>query len=141
MSAKFFLDTNILIYAFSRQDPAKRIQARSLVRSAVQEGIGTISWQVVQEFFHAALHRSSLEPAPDALSDYARTVLFPLCQVWPSIDLWLKALAIQRQTQYRFYDSLIVASALASGARLLYSEDFQSGRMIGDLRIENPFLS
>jgi predicted nucleic acid-binding protein len=41
---------------------------------------------------------------------------------------------------YRFYDSLIVASALNSGARILYSEDLQHGRRIGDLRIENPFL-
>ena len=40
---------------------------------------------------------------------------------------------------YRFYDSLIVAGALASGARTLYTEDLQSGRELRGLRIENPF--
>jgi predicted nucleic acid-binding protein len=68
------------------------------------------------------------------------TVLIPMRQVWTRAELWLKALEIQAQTRYRLYDSLIVASALASGARILYSEDLQSGRMIGDLLIENPFV-
>lgn len=43
------------------------------------------------------------------------------------------------QTQYRFYDSLIVAAALASGAAVLFTEDIQHGRALGSLRIENPF--
>jgi predicted nucleic acid-binding protein len=34
---------------------------------------------------------------------------------------------------------LIVAAALEGGCSLLYSEDLQSGRNFGDLRIENPF--
>ena len=139
MNDRFFLDTNILLYAFSQQDQAKRDKARSLVRAAAQEGSGVISWQVVQEFLHAALHKSSIAPQAGSLSDYARTVLFPMCQVWPGTELWLKALEIQARTQYRFYDSLIVASALAAGARILYSEDLQPGRVIGDLLIENPF--
>jgi predicted nucleic acid-binding protein len=33
-----------------------------------------------------------------------------------------------------------VASALASGANELYSEDPQAGRKIGNLQIVNPFL-
>ena len=139
MNDRFFLDTNILVYAFSKQDQAKRDKARSLVRAAAQEGLGVISWQVVQEFLHAALHKSSIEPQAESLSEYARTVLFPMCQVWPGNELWLTALEIQARTQYRFYDSLIVASALAAGTRILYSEDLQPGRVIGDLLIENPF--
>jgi predicted nucleic acid-binding protein len=45
----------------------------------------------------------------------------------------------KRQTQYRFYDCLIVSAALASGASVLLSEDLQEGRVIGGLTIRNPF--
>jgi predicted nucleic acid-binding protein len=38
-----------------------------------------------------------------------------------------------------WYDALIVAAAMEGGCSLLYSEDLQSGRRFGDLRIENPF--
>lgn len=41
--------------------------------------------------------------------------------------------------QYRYYDSLIVASALVAGANILYSEDLQEDRIIGNLKIVNPF--
>jgi len=41
-----------------------------------------------------------------------------------------------------FWDSLIVASALAGGADILYSEDMQDGlRVSGQLNIVNPFDS
>lgn len=48
---------------------------------------------------------------------------------------------VKAGTDYRFYDSLIVAGALAAGAERLYSEDMQNGRKIGDLVIANPFLA
>ncbi|MEO7100039.1 MAG: hypothetical protein ABI162_11800 [Luteolibacter sp.] len=38
-------------------------------------------------------------------------------------SIYQKALQIQRETQYCFHDSLVVATALVSGAPILYSED------------------
>jgi predicted nucleic acid-binding protein len=38
-----------------------------------------------------------------------------------------------------FWDALIVQAALDANCRVLYSEDFQSGRTIRGLRIRNPF--
>jgi predicted nucleic acid-binding protein len=43
------------------------------------------------------------------------------------------------RTPVVWYDALIVAAAMEAGCKLLYSEDLQSGRRFGDLRIENPF--
>jgi predicted nucleic acid-binding protein len=37
-------------------------------------------------------------------------------------------------------DALIVVDATEAGCSLLYSEDLQSERRFGDLRIENPFI-
>jgi predicted nucleic acid-binding protein len=136
MSADCFLDTNVLVYAFDRSDETKRGRALSLCQA---EQPWQISWQVVQEFCAVALHRFKVPLDARFLSEYLEVILLPHCRIMPTERLYLSALRIQRETQYRFYDSLIVAAALESGAVVLYSEDLQHGRRIGDLRIVNPF--
>jgi predicted nucleic acid-binding protein len=136
MSARVFLDTNVLVYAFDREAQAKRELTRSILLGAQD---WSISWQVVQEFSNVALHRFKKPMASADLEDYLGLVLMPHCHVMPTKDLYLSAIRIQSQTNYRFYDSLIVASALVAGARQLYSEDMQAGRKIGELEIVNPF--
>jgi predicted nucleic acid-binding protein len=140
MSADYFLDTNVLVYSFDDSAPAKRDIAQGLIATALRQGCGVVSWQVVQEFLNVALHKWE-EPmnAGDA-GEYMSGTLEPLCAVFPSANLWRTALSLQAQSQYRFYDSLIVASALQSGSRILYSEDLQEGRRFGDLEILNPFV-
>jgi predicted nucleic acid-binding protein len=140
MNADYFLDTNVLLYTFDPSDPRKQRIARMLVDGAMQEGRGLISSQVCQEFCNVMLHRMVPPVPPDRLSDYLETTLYPLIRVLPSPRLCAEALMIHQQTQYRFYDSLIVAAAIESGAAVLYSEDLQHGRVIGNLRILNPFL-
>ncbi|MFT4176676.1 MAG: PIN domain-containing protein [Luteolibacter sp.] len=135
MSAKVFLDTNILAYTFDRDSPSKRARTTSLLR----EENWAISWQVVQEFSSVALHRFSVPLTEKDLADYIDLILMPRCNAMPSRSIYLRALEIRKLTGYRFYDSLIVAGALESGAETLYSEDLQNGRTIGSLKIVNPF--
>lgn len=139
MSARIFLDTNILVYSFAAEEPAKQQRARDLIRDLIKTGNGIISWQVVQEFLNVSTHKFKVPLTSEEALDYLEHVLVPLWKVAPSPTLFQEALNIQRQTKYRFYDSLIVAAAIQSKATLLYSEDLQHGRMFGTLRIENPF--
>ena len=141
MNADFFLDTNVLVYTFTPEEPEKCGRARALVRSALQTGRGVISWQVVQEFLAVALHKFQRPLALAEAEEYRETVLSPLCRVYPSMSLYRDALLLHLETRYRFYDALIVASALAAGVGILYSEDLQDGRVIRGLRIRNPFRS
>ena len=39
----------------------------------------------------------------------------------------------------QFWDALIVEAALKAGCTQLFSEDFQTGRKFGTLRVVNPF--
>ena len=49
--------------------------------------------------------------------------------------------ALRIRYSFSFWDSLIVATALQSGAETLYSEDMQHGFVVdGRLRIINPLL-
>ena len=135
MSASVFLDTNVLVYAFDSSAPGKRLRANELLR----QPDWVVSWQVIQEFSNVALHRFRVPMQTGDLTDFLDGIVWPRCAVFPSPALYRAALGIHQQTQYRFYDSLIVAAAIASGAQALYSEDLQHGRAIESIRIENPF--
>jgi predicted nucleic acid-binding protein len=63
-----------------------------------------------------------------------------LLTVYFSIELYRKALDLARRDRLNWYDALIVAAALQSRCKILYTEDLQHGRRFGDLVVENPFL-
>lgn len=102
MNAEVFFDTNILIYTFDATAPAKRKIARTLLREALEEGNGAISWQVAQEFLNAARHKFENPLTPGEASDYLDQVLMPLWKVSPTAELFQEASGIQRKSQYRF---------------------------------------
>jgi predicted nucleic acid-binding protein len=64
----------------------------------------------------------------------------PLLAVHSSYSLYGQALELTRSNSISWYDSLIVAAAMESDCRILYSEDLQHGQKLDNLRIQNPFL-
>ncbi len=135
MSVEIFLDTNVVIYSFDHTSPAKRDRAAGLMRG----DSWAVSWQVVQEFSSVALHRFSNPMLESDLAEYLDVILMPKCRVMPTAAIYRQALEVRKRTGYRFYDCLIVAAALECGAKVLYSEDMQHGRKIGELMVVNPF--
>ena len=141
MSAEYFLDTNIFVYTFDLQYPEKQKRSRELVERALKDGAGCISFQVVQEFLNVATRKFSVPLSPADAHDYLARVLGPLCEVFGTIGLYEETLEIMFRWHYSFYDSLIIASALAADCRILYTEDLQHGQTIKNLHIRDPFLS
>ena len=140
MSGSFFLDSNIFIYSFDANAPAKAKRAVQLIRQAVDSGRGIVSYQVVQEFFNVALRRFSRPMHVEEAEQYLMTVFRPLLAVHSSPALYHEALQIAGRFQLRWYDSLIVTAALDSQCQTLYTEDLQHGQQIEGLRIINPFV-
>jgi predicted nucleic acid-binding protein len=70
---------------------------------------------------------------------YLDTVLSPLCEVYPNVELYRQVIGVREETDYTFYDSLIVAAALEAGCKTIYSEDLQHNRKLHGLEIKNPF--
>ena len=139
MSAEFFLDTNVFIYHLDATDLAKHATAELIVRDALAEGNGCISYQVVQECLNVALRKAEIALPVDAARSYLDTVLAPLMQVPASETLYHRALDVQARWRFGFYDSLIVAGALSAGCSTLLSEDLQHGQRIEGLTVVNPF--
>jgi len=129
-----FLDTNVLVYLLSG-DPAKARRAEALLR----EG-GWVSVQVLNELV-SVLRKKLRMDWPDI-----ETVLAAVQACCDVVDLDLlmhqEALLLARLHQLAWYDALIVAAAQRSGARTLWSEDMQHGRVFEDgLRVANPFAA
>ena len=130
--AKVFLDTNVLIYAFSDD-------ARAIVAEALLDRGGDISVQVLNEFANVARRKlgfdwRQIEQALAAIRTLARAI--------HPIDLatHTDAIALAQRYGFSFYDALIVASALRARCKVLFSEDMQDGLVVGDgLKIANPF--
>jgi predicted nucleic acid-binding protein len=139
MNDRYFLDTNILVYCFDRDDQCKQSIAETLVGEALSDHKGAISSQVIQEFLNVATRK--FEEPMDLLQSrmYLETVLVPLCEVFPSLSLYQQALGIQHETRYSFYDSLIIAGAIETNSQIIYSEDLQAGQSVRGLNIVNPF--
>ena len=140
MSDRFFLDSNIFIYSFDRTAAAKARKAQQLIRLALTSQKGVVSYQVVQEFFNAALRRFVVPITVSEDEQYLATVLGPLLSVHSSTSLFVQALRTQAATRYSWYDSLIISAALQAKCDVLYTEDLQHGQKVGPLRIVNPFL-
>lgn len=140
MSDRFFLDTNIFVYAFDVLAVSKADVSERLIRAAVDSGKGVISYQVVQEFFNVNYRRFPKPMHIVEAEQYLSTVLRPLCVVHSSPALFRKALQLVDRFRLHWYDGLIVGGALEAKCGILYSEDFQNGQKFDDLEIRNPFL-
>jgi len=134
MPDKVFIDTNIVVYSLG-ENSLKAHQAAPLF-----VGLPTISTQVVSETANVAAKRLGLKAVE---LRKLITVLESMCKVEiVSLSTIHKALDVHDRYRFSWYDSLIIASALESGCKILYTEDMQHGQIIeGALMIQNPFLA
>lgn len=139
MSDKFFLDTNVFVYAFDDRNPGKRHTALGLIRRAAIGQAGAVSYQVIQEFFNVVLVKSAVRMRHEDARQFLVTVLRPMLAVHSSVTLFNEAIALQERYRLSWYDSLIVAAASQAGCNLLYTEDLQDGQRFGDVLVRNPF--
>lgn len=140
MPAENFVDSNIFVYMLDISAPAKRQRARELVYGLLDDRTGCISYQIVQEALNVLIGK--LGEPPDAVTSFLEEVLLPLWrinEINATPELYRSGLRVQARYGFSFYDSLIVAAALAAGCTTLYSEDMQDGQRIEGLTIRNPF--
>jgi predicted nucleic acid-binding protein len=137
MSAKCFVDTNILVYAHDASAGVKHERARALVEGLWHSRAGVVSTQVLQELSvnvrKKALKPLGLEATRELVSDYL---------AWHVVvndgDAVVVALDLEKRYRVSFWDALIIHAAQVAGAEVLYSEDLSDGQRYGDVRVVNP---
>jgi predicted nucleic acid-binding protein len=137
MSDKYFVDTNILMYAHDTSAGVKHERAKALVEELWRDRTGVVSTQVLQEL-SVNLRRKAGRPIDvkatrEIVADYL---------TWQVVvnggESILEALDLEARFQVSFWDALVLQAAQAAGADILYSEDLSHEQRYGSVRVINP---
>lgn len=139
MSDRYFVDTNILVYAHDRTTDLKHERAKALIERLWDSGEGILSTQVLQELC-INLRRRIKEPLPTAqvrqlIRDYSTWQI-----VVNTPDSILHSLELEARYVISFWDALILNAAIIGGASLVYSEDLAANQKYGPVQVVNPLL-
>lgn len=134
------IDTNILVYTFDQNEPARQDRAIQVLRALEESASGRLSVQCLAEFAAVVLRR--LRPvmsSVDTMTQVARfQQIFPVYNLTPMIVL--EALRGVQAYQLPYYDAQIWASARLNQIPVIFSEDFNQGTLEG-VRFVNPLAA
>jgi predicted nucleic acid-binding protein len=132
-----FVDTNVLLYAISR-DPEERDKAQRANAILAARDVA-LSVQVLQEFYVQATR----ETRPDRLAHEQASKLvnsFLRFQVQETTTGIVQAAVGTRQRfGISYWDAAILEAARALGCEVVLSEDLDAGQDYAGVRVENPF--
>jgi predicted nucleic acid-binding protein len=132
-----FVDTNVLLYAISR-DPVEQDKAKRAGVVLADRDLA-LSVQVLQEFYVQATRASRPDPishqqAVRLITSFRR---FPVQDVTSAIVM--AALDTRQRFQLSFWDAAIIEASRALGCTEVLSEDLGDGQDYAGVRVVNPF--
>ncbi|MCB1876545.1 MAG: PIN domain-containing protein [Chromatiales bacterium] len=135
MPARIFLDSNILVYAFSETEPEKCRIARELW--LLPEA--WVSTQVLNEVANVLRRKFRLpfHQIGEVILEINRT----LAVLTVDYDIIEKAITLAQRHPHSYFDALMLAAASHLECETLYSEDLQHQAKIQGVKIINPFIS
>jgi predicted nucleic acid-binding protein len=136
MTARSFLDTNVLVYTDDKAAPAKQRIALDLVTTHRLAGTGVVSLQALQEYFVTITRKLHVDPQ---IARRKVELLAEFDVAAPDVADILAAIDLQRLHGFSFWDALVLRSAKQAGCTVVLSEDMQDTREIDGVRIINPF--
>ncbi|MGE0884363.1 MAG: PIN domain-containing protein [Blastocatellales bacterium] len=131
-----FVDSNIWLYTFLDGQDVKK---SDLAKQAIQRNDTAISTQVISEVCFNLIKKADFDEAKirDLVNDfYSQFTVMPINR-----RVLLKGSELRQRYNFSYWDSLIVACAMAANATILYSEDMDTSLVIeGRLQIINPLV-
>ena len=135
MSDKIFIDTNVLVYAYTSGDIEKHEAAKHFLQYSNNALV--ISTQVLNEFYNAL---SKFKIKHDVIVSII-TEISNFCDV-KSVELKTvkTALALKKRYDFSYWDCLVLSAALENDCKKIISEDMQDEQIIeNSLKITNIF--
>lgn len=130
---KSFIDTNIWIYLFGKEDQEKFLASQKLIKSVKAASsiqvINETCWNLLRKFSYTE------KKIKTVIAHFSKIYLHP---VKPKI--LLKASSLRIKYQFSFWDSLLIATALDAKCNVFYSEDLHHGLKVNGMVIINPFF-
>lgn len=138
MTDRYFVDTNVLVYARDASAPEKQQRATQWVKALWAARAGRLSTQVLNELYVTLTRKLKPGLEPKAAREEARDLM-----LWKPVPLTAAiieaAWEIEDAYSVSYWDALIISAAQHSGSRFLLSEDLQQGQDFGGTRVVNPF--
>jgi predicted nucleic acid-binding protein len=137
MTARRFVDTNVLLYAVSAaaEEAEKAREARKLLDSDDL----ALSVQVLQEFYVQATRKSR----PDALTPAQASQLIEAFLRFPvqetTVSLLTASISASARFRISYWDAAVLEAARSLGCPTVLSEDLAHGRDYDGVIVRNPF--
>jgi len=133
---RYFIDTNIIVYANDARDKEKQSMALEIVAGHMKSGTGVISTQVLQEYAHVALNK--LKQRQDVILRQL-VLLEELNIIQQSPALIRRAVELKAAYRVSFWDACIIAAAEYAKCSTILSEDMNAGQFYSGIAMHNPF--
>ena len=132
-----FADTNVLLYAISRDEEEREKAERA--SQILAAGDVALSVQVLQEFYVQATRQSRPDPLThDQAARLVESFLrFPVQEM--TTDVMLAALACCHRFRISYWDAAIIEASRALGCDVVLSEDLNDGQDYAGMLVQNPF--
>ena len=132
-----FVDTNVLLYAISR-DPAEQDKATRANEILAGRDLA-LSVQVLQEFYVQATRESRPDPLTheQAIELVESFMRFPVATT--TAEQMLAAFATCRRFHLSYWDAAVLEASRSLGCDVVLSEDLSDGEDYAGVRVKNPF--
>jgi predicted nucleic acid-binding protein len=135
----FLVDTNVLIYVYDASSPEKRRRAMEVMDRLFDSGRGSLSVQVLGEFYTNVTRKPLLPLTRNQAHDSS----IRLTRSWPIWGLteriFVNAIQGVAAHSLSYWDALLWATAGENGVSNILTEDQQHSRIVGGIRYLNPF--
>lgn len=137
MTAPYFVDANVIVYALDPRDPRKRQRAANWLDHLWELGLGRTSAQVISEAYTTLRRLKRDAPSEEHWEEVEAYLAW---HPQPIDDrVLIEARAVEVRWRLSWWDSLIVAAARVQGCAVLLTEDLQDGAMLGSVTVRSPF--
>ncbi len=136
MTSPVFIDSNIWLYSFLKQEEEKRKASKKLIKSIKQDRI-YVSTQIINEVCYNLKKNNFPETE---IKEILSSFYSDFKVIHFTGKIMLNASELREKYFFSFWDSLVIASALSEECAVIYSEDMQHNQTIEKkLKIINPF--
>jgi predicted nucleic acid-binding protein len=138
MTARIFVDTNVLVYAKQARESVKQPLAMQWLERLWSDQTGRTSVQVLNEYYTTLTRK--IKPAvssADAWDDVKSLIAWNPQAT--DLELLHRGREIEQRYHLSWWDSLIVAAAQLQNCVLLLTEDLQDRSIYGGVTVRNPF--
>jgi predicted nucleic acid-binding protein len=136
---KYFIDTNIFVYAYTKIEENKIKIAKNIIENGIISRNTYISEQILIEFINCISKKISKNITKKQILNISQSINNSQNVINYNGNTIIKALKISQENNIHFFDALIAATMIENNIDIIYSENEKDFKKIKGITIINPF--